>query len=408
MKPSSTFASFCFVSCLGLFCFAAKQGLYADAPLVGTKPAHWRVTWRSDPATSATVSWSTAEQGTQHSVRYRVKGSDRDEGFVAAKSGRFTGGHAELYYHHAELTGLKPATRYEVQMISDGETSPVFYFLTAPDNDRHFSLLNGGDSRSDQQERRKVNQMIAKMVGQSFANDDPADDILALVHGGDYIVSGPNVAQWSQWLSDHELTVTDDNRLLPVIPARGNHDSGKPFNEVFGFPEDDKNYYAINIPPATRLITLNTETSTAGSQAKWLQRELASSRPAHRWVVAQYHRPAFPAVKTPSTALQSWVPLFEQYNVDLVCEADGHNIKRTVPIRDGKHDETGVVYIGEGGLGVGQRTPKTERWFLQPPGMADQGSHVFVLTFAEEAISGKCVLLGGDVRDTFRRPVRGK
>jgi len=138
----------------------------------------------------------------------------------------------------------------------------------------------------------------------------------------------------------------------------------------------------------------------------WLEKELKTSRPKHRWLLAQYHRPVYPAVKSPSSALLSWVPLFEKYNLDLSCEADGHNIKRTVPIRNNKHDETGVVYIGEGGLGVPQRTPKTDRWFLKSPGMADKGHHVFVLTFTPKELIGKCVLEDGTIRDSFSRPVR--
>ena len=46
-----------------------------------------------------------------------------------------------------------------------------------------------------------------------------------------------------------------------------------------------------------------------------------AGRPAHRWLAVQYHRPAFPAVKSPSGALQFWVPLFDRFNVDLVYEA---------------------------------------------------------------------------------------
>jgi hypothetical protein len=379
---------------------------FADAPLTGTNPAQWRVTWITDPATSATVSWSTANQGKSHQLSFRAKGQPDFEGTILAQSGRFTGGEVELYYHHVRLTGLQPSTAYEVQLTSDGDESPLLYFVTAPSHDRSFSLIHGGDSRSDSETRRKVNAMMAAMVTTSYANDDPSDDLLALAHGGDYIVSGTNMEQWSVWLSDHELTTSKDGRMLPIIPARGNHDKGKPFNEVFGFPDDDLNYYAIAVGPQVQFVTLNTETSTAGDQAKWLDRELAASRPKYRWLVAQYHRPAFPAVKEPSSALQSWVPLFERYNVDLVCEADGHNIKRTVPIRGNKPDETGVVYIGEGGLGVAQRTPKDDRWFLQSPGMADQGHHVFVLTFREDKLEGRCVLLGGEVRDSFERPLR--
>ena len=373
----------------------------ADAPLEGTQPAQWRLIWTDDPSTTATISWSTAAKGNSHTLQYNVKGKKNPKLTTLAESGRYTGGNLELYYHHARLTELEPSTAYEVQMISDDNESPVFYFVTAPATDREFSILHGGDSRSDHKARRRVNKMISGLVEKSYQNEDPADDILALAHGGDYVVSGRKMNLWSAWLSDHELTTGSDGRLLPIIPARGNHDKGKPFNEVFGFPEGDLNYYSINISPQVRFVTLNTEISTAGDQAQWLEKELSNARSNHRWLLAQYHRPVYPAVKDPSSGLKSWVPLFEKYNVDLVCEADGHNIKRTVPIRNGKFNKDGVVYIGEGGLGVPQRTPKPDRWYLNSPGMADQGNHVFVLTFGVKTLTGKCKLEAGDVRDRF-------
>ena len=373
----------------------------ADAPLEGTQPAQWRLIWTDDPSTTATVSWSTAAQGESHTLQYNVKGEGNPKSTTAAESGRYTGGELELYYHHARLTELEPSTAYEVQMISDDEKSPVFYFVTAPAADRQFSILHGGDSRSDRDARRRVNQMISGMVDRSYQNEDLADDVLALAHGGDYVVSGRKMKLWSAWMSDHELTTGADGRLLPIIPARGNHDTGKPFNEVFGFPDGDQNYYSINIGPQVRFVTINTEISTAGDQKVWLEKELADARPSNRWLLAQYHRPVYPAVKEPSKGLKSWVPLFEKYNVDLVCEADGHVIKRTVPIRDGKPDESGVVYIGEGGMGVPQRTPKTDRWYIDSPGMADRGDHVFVLTFGDDTLKVECKLEDGNIRDQF-------
>ena len=382
------------------------SALFGDAPLEGTKPAQWRLIWTADPATSATISWSTAKLGSKHVVHYQRKGNKASQQQCVAESGRYTG-KIELYYHHARLTGLEPATPYEIQIASDDDLSPKkMFFVTAPKEDRTFSILHGGDSRSDRKARRRVNEMISKMFSTSHANDQQTDDILAFAHGGDYIASGTNLEQWSAWLSDHELTVAEDGRMLPIIPARGNHDRGPQFNEVFGFPEGDLNYYAINIGPQLRFVTLNTETSTAGDQAKWLNQELGAARAANRWVLAQYHRPAFPAVKSASSALPSWVPLFEKHYIDLVCEADGHNIKRTVPIRDGRLNESGIVYIGEGGLGVPQRTPKADRWYLQVPGMSSKGHHVFVLTFEKSTLTGKCVLESGKVRDKFIRQTR--
>ncbi len=178
------------------------------------------------------------------------------------------------------------------------------------------------------------------------------------------------------------------------------------FNEVFGFPVADANYYVTDLGEKLGLITLNTETSIAGDQAKWLEAQLKAARPAHRWLAVQYHRPAFPAVKTPSGALQFWVPLFDRYNVDLVYEADGHNIKRTVPIRDNVEDATGVVYLGEGGLGAEQRMPKANRWFLRSPGMGSSGNHVHVVLFDEPRWESRVVADSGKILDQYFRDYR--
>lgn len=368
-------------------------------------PVQWRVIWHEDPATRATVSWNTSTPGTVHRVFLREDGAEETQTVNATLNGRYSGSGLELYYHHTRLTGLKPVTKYHVEIESDGIRSPAMYFVTAPDKDVPIAILYGADSRSGLKERRQMNAMIARMVKESYApNRIP---ILAFAHGGDYIVNGTDLRLWSTWMTDHELTVGDDGRLLPIIPARGNHDRGQLFNEVFAFPPDDENYYALNLSSQVRLITLNTETSIAGSQVDWLAAELKHSRPVYRWLIAQYHRPAFPAVKNPALNLKYWVPLFERFNVDLVCEGDGHVIKRTGPIRDQHVDPNGVVYIGEGGLGVEQRTPKEDRWYLQPPqAKVGRGHHVQLLTFEPEKLTYRAVLLGGEVFDKCTIPAR--
>jgi len=349
--------------------------------------------------------------GKVHRVHLReVNGSEETLAAIlidAQRNGRYsTSTSPDLYYHHTHLRGLEPATQYRVAIESDGKQSPEMYFVTAPAEDVPVSILFGADSRSGLAERRQMNSMLASMVDESYQADRVP--ILALLHGGDYVRNGGRFDQWSRWMSDHELTVGPDGRLLPIVPARGNHDLGELFNEVFSFPAEERtNYYALNLGPEIRLIILNTETSIAGDQTHWLESELQAARPANRWLLAQYHKPAFPAVKAPWINLTHWVPLFEQYNVDLVCEGDGHNIKRTPPIRNLKIDPTGVVYIGEGGLGVGQRSPKTDRWYLRPPhAKTGRGHHVQLLTLDEEKITYRVVLLGGKLFDEHHLPVR--
>ena len=114
-------------------------------------------------------------------------------------------------------------------------------------------------------------------------------------------------------------------------------------------------------------------------------------------------------MKSPGGTLYHWVPLFERFNVDIALESDGHVLKRTVPIRDGQLDPDGVVYIGEGGLGVEQRTPDMSRWYLQPPGMARAVNHVQALRVTPGAIHYSAILENGEVADThtFRPRRRG-
>lgn len=390
-----------------LTCWSAAQTSVAtaDQPLEGTKPAQWRLVWTSDPSSTATLCWNTAEPGEQHRVLVREDGSDEPTMVDAIRSGRYSAKQPTLFFHHVVLNDLQPATKYFVTMESDGNQSPEMFFVTAPSDDVPLSLLFGADSRSGHQARREMNAMLANMLAESWASERVP--IFALAHGGDFVYDGRDLTQWSRWMSDHELTVTGEGQMLPIIPARGNHDGGKLFNEIFAFPPKDKNYYRLDLGPQIRLITLNTEVSVAGDQRKWLSAELAASRPEKRWLLVQYHRPAFPAVKQPWLNLVHWVPLFEKHNVDLVCEGDGHNIKRTMPIRDFQADPTGVAYIGEGGLGVGQRTPKQNRWYLNSPqSSTGQGHHVQLLTFDHQQLSYRAVLLGGEVFDEHNWPVR--
>jgi hypothetical protein len=372
------------------------------------KISGWRVIWNSEPSTAATISWNSNFAGTIHQVRYGIQGEKERTSVTCQRSGQYTAGSSkrELYYHHARLTDLKPGTAYEFEIESDTLFSPKMYFITAPADDRSFSLLFGGDSRTDQKARQQVNKMIARLTQETTHQDNPAREIIAFAHGGDYVTDGGNLPMWEEWMTDHQLVVAADGRLLPLVPTRGNHDGGPIFNEVFDFPVTHKNYYAVELSPQVQLVTLNTQTVMGGDQQEWLELTLTELRPKSRWLLTQYHQPAWPAVKTPSGALKFWVPLFEEFNVDLALEADGHCIKRTVPIRDGQHDPTGVVYVGEGGLGVKQRLPKSTRWFLQPPGMSDAGHHVQLVSFQPETLEYRVILLDGTERDRYVRPVR--
>ncbi|MDG1985346.1 MAG: metallophosphoesterase family protein [Planctomycetota bacterium] len=372
--------------------------------LEGTQPAQWRLVWTTSPAHEVTVSWTTLEAGTSHKVHVRPRpgsqglestsvpsgqGERRAREVMAHRSGAYTLSPTEVekeagaFYHHARVTGLQASSAYWLQIESDGRLSPELHFLTAPAEDRPFKMVHGGDSRTGISERQEMNRFIGRLA-------DEHPELISFAHGGDYIANGRLWGHWRLWLSQNEWTTSPSGRVLPMIPTRGNHEPGPIFDEVFDDPGGaGLNYFSTDLTPQVSLITLNTEISAAGDQAVWLERELQRLRPQRRWLLSQYHRALYPAVKDPASAKLHWVPLFEEHNVDLVLESDGHSVKRTVPIRAEKVDPSGVIYIGEGGLGVPQRTPKSDRWFLQEPGMSGKSHHVVLLEFGPAGLDSR-------------------
>jgi hypothetical protein len=296
-----------------------------------------------------------------------------------------------------KLTGLKPSTKYFFTIKMGDFTSREYYFKTAPKNpNSKFKLLFGGDSRSDRKQRKKMNLLIRDMAQKN-------QDILALVHGGDMVWNGAKWKEFSQWLGDHMETIGRDGRILPLVVARGNHEKDQfLFKDVFVLEESLGDAYYETRMGKLSIFNLNTNISHKGDQRKWLLNKLENMPKEPRWLLANYHRPAWPAVKGPGRAQKYWVPIFEKYQFDLVFESDGHALKKTQPIfkRDLNYDK-GIIYVGEGGMGVKLRKPNYNKWYLQNPGYATSKYHVFMLDVTPEKMTCSVVLKDQSIYDSF-------
>lgn len=85
-------------------------------------------------------------------------------------------------------------------------------------------------------------------------------------------------------------------------------------------------------------------------QVAWLEQDLQSTQ--NDWVVVFLRHPPFSSGSHGSNAnvQELFVPLFEQYGVDLVLAGHDHHYERIIPIE-------GVQYIVTGGGGRGVRVP---------------------------------------------------
>jgi hypothetical protein len=172
------------------------------------------------------------------------------------------------------------------------------------------------------------------------------------------------------------------------------------FGQAYGMPGGEKFCYSSNLSPNFRIAVLNSEIPSTGYQEDFLKKTLESYKSQKvKWQLAAFHRPVYPAIKKPG-GLKRLIPLLDKFEIDLVLESDGHCIKRTVPIKNGKQDDSGVVYLGEGGFGAPQRTPK-KLWYLEEPGFAAKGDHHMELRVSSKNIEYKTLNLKGEVLDSF-------
>lgn len=363
---------------------------------------HIRVLFHEDPAHEATIAFTL--RGTKNSdskiyVSEKPGTCSLDEKNMRAMNiNRLYYKEKKDWLHAVKLSALKPDTTVYFCLKNGSEISEEYHFVTAPDNAKDpYFLLFGGDSRSDRDNRIRINKSIKELF-----ESNPR--IYALVHGGDMVWSGKDFPEFCDWMEDHMLTSTSSRRLLPLIVTQGNHETdAKLFNDIFVLEGNLSNVYYMTKIGKLAIFNLNSNISAGGNQLDWLEEKLREITPDIKWLFANYHRPAYPAVKSPGTAKKFWVPVFEKYQFDLIFESDGHVLKKTVPIFEDKMDmEKGIIYVGEGGLGVKQRTPETDRWYLKSPGYAESLHHYYQMEVREDIVKVEVLKEGNASFDTFK------
>ena len=192
-------------------------------------------------------------------------------------------------------------------------------------------------------------------VGTGDANEQAIADLVAATEGADpydaLVLLGDNVypagdpARLDDTVFDPFSAVLDDGTV--VLAVLGNHDVlGGHANgqvEALGMPG---RWYSTVVGPAT-FIGLDSNLVQSQAQTDWLESTLADADTP--WVIVAMHHPAYSVGVHGSTEeiQKRWVPLFEQYGVDLVLAGHDHDYQRTMPIN-------GVTYVVSGG-GSGAR-----------------------------------------------------
>ena len=387
----------------------------------GPAPAAIFVTWNGDPTTSVSVDWHLAPGADVRSVEVRGPGVRRWRSYQgSAVAFPFSTRTAR----RARVDGLRPGSDYELRVggsrIYKSRTMPAR--LTRP-----VRFAAGGDTQAGLAQFGPMNRIAA------------GQDVDFVLLGGDLAYSNGDprlVAREEAWYETVTQTlVTRDGRLIPVIAAIGNHEvfssrdttesTARTMRET-GVRLGDARYYTalhaharerqygvVDVGDYLSLVLLNTghTAPVQGAQTEWLQGVLAA-RPAVPFVFPVYHVPGYPSVRsfTGSTSVlvrEHWVPLFERFGIRVAFENHDHAYKRTYPIRAGRRDSTGVVYIGDGAWGAAPRPIGREHtepaWYLEA---ARSVNHGIFVTLSERGARFEMIDTAGVRFETHGAPAR--
>ena len=293
-----------------------------------TAPTGLILTWQNDPSETMSMTWRTEEEA--DSMIYYTPVSEDDEDYEHQQARTWTFEETDYWVHGGELRNLKPDTEYKAYVRSGEEEGEKFKFKTAPADSQDITFLTGGDSRSNVMERREVNRRAAELK---------PDFVLFT---GDLQETPPSRdSNWIRWFKDwEELMITEDNRKIPIVPVLGNHEvvggyhggraDAQYYYNSFLLPGNEK-YYTLQYGPDLTIISLDTghTSEVDGPQLDWLE-NYALPGIETDWAVAQQHMQAFTSGSDDDIRFQTrdyWVPLYEEYDVDLVNEAKSHTLK---------------------------------------------------------------------------------
>ncbi len=360
----------CFTAIFLLFLFSFNE--------LKASTEKYRIMWRTDPATSMVIGWNqvsgsnpivyfdTVDHGTNWS---NYSNSQTVDHAVVAKG---------MDNRFVRLTNLLPNTAYYFVIHDSDGVSARMWFKTTPNvATERLAFIAGGDSRNNRTPRINANKIVSKLRPH------------AVLFGGDYTDSGTN-AQWDDWFDDWQFTIGSDGRMIPIVAARGNHESSNSdLENLFDVPNSSV-YYALTFGGnLLRSYTLNTEISIGGTQTTWLSNDLSAS--SETWRIAQYHKPMRPHVAGKaegSNQYTYWSGLFKDHDVKLVVECDAHTVKTTWPIVPStsagsdegfvRDDANGTVYTGEGCWGAPLRSNDDNKIWTRSSGMFNQVKWIFV------------------------------
>lgn len=354
-----------------------------------------------------TISWQAEAPVVSAELVLREKGSTSEQRVTAVSAllPSFQGNQVYIYTVH--LTGLTAGVTYEYRIKMQDAFSGWHVFNTEPEQAAPFTALIFGDSQSQ-------DYGVWAKTAQTAWQQHP--EAAFFINMGDLVDNGQDDSQWRAWQQGAAPLAA----AIPAAPVMGNHEayslewqSAPPesYTALFALPANgppglEKYAYSYDYGDV-HITVLNTQLNELSAwqsalfdkQKAWLSEDLAKTR--KKWKVVLLHRGIwkFPFAGPLDEIGQTFVPIMESYQVDLVFTAHVHSYARTKALTYEHTGGPGIVYIttGRSGDKVWDKSPRkpVDEVFYNPLDMPNY----LVLTASVDSLTVTAFKQNGEVLD---------
>ncbi len=343
-------------------------------PLLDSEGRYIRQIVAKDNSTSRTIMWQSDSSEPDAVIEYRLVSSD-DIKTLSASDAAFTDDGSMTYIHEGTIIDLTPDTKYEYRIgYSTDRRSDWYPLETAGAGE--YEVLIYPDSQSG--DYSGWEQLV-----KNSADRNP--NAALYISMGDLVDNGEQAYQWRTWLD----SIKPLSARIPLAPTLGNHEmytldwkmrEPRAYLNYFDVPSNgnttfDRHYYSYDYGDV-HYVVLDTQLYESTHednhdvhhpdlydvQVQWLRQDLASN--TKKWTVVLMHRDPFQyAFNRPGASRAAgfdeegvlFMPIFDEFNVDLVLSAHLHSYRNRGHVRNFDRDSSGPLYILTGIAGDARR-----------------------------------------------------
>lgn len=369
----------------------------------------------ADPAHSRVIMWQSDYAVKEPVLEYRMEGKENGE-TVPVQAEKFTDGGKNTWIYRARISGLEPGQTYGYR-IRDGKKATAWMSLKAFVGNT-FKALVFPDSQSADYSAWKATAQPAWQRNQ---------DAQFFVNMGDQVDNGQDASQWNAWFD----VVEPMAEKIPMATTVGNHETydlnwkvrrPEAYMKLFNLPQNGyaqypNRFYSFTVGDV-HFVVLDTvfsemkdlEANLEQDEIQWFRKDMEQNR--QKWNIVVMHKDPLRYAFNPATGRTGrdegieqegkvWMPLFDEYGIDLVLSAHLHTYRNRGHIRDFRHNPDGPLYILTGVAGdvrypgLWKQHPLDEYVAPQP-----ETDNYLVMTKTDDELQLQAFLPDGTLLDT--------